>query len=123
MRGSPDPQLAMLTTLSTEDRIPPGHPIRRIRAVVDVVLVELDDVFDGMYAVGGRGCPGARHGSCAHIIEHTFERQALRQGSSRLIGRCATARPRTGRRRVALTVAPRCDRLAAMAVSQVASLP
>jgi transposase len=50
----PDPQLAMLTTLSTEDLIPADHPIRRIRAVVDVVLSELDEVFDQMYAVGGR---------------------------------------------------------------------
>ena len=50
----PDPQLAMLTTLSTEELIPADHPIRRIRAVVDVVLAELDDVFDAMYAAGGR---------------------------------------------------------------------
>jgi transposase len=54
MRGTPDPQLAMLTTLSTEELIPGDHPIRRIRAVVDVVLAELDDVFDAMYAAGGR---------------------------------------------------------------------
>jgi len=54
MRGSPDPQLAMLTTLSTEELIPPDHPIRRIRKVVDAVLADLDGVFDGMYAVGGR---------------------------------------------------------------------
>src|SRR6266699_245056 len=54
MRGGTDPQLAMLTTLSTEELIPPDHPIRRIRVVVDVVLAELDDVFDGMYAAGGR---------------------------------------------------------------------
>ena len=54
MRGTPDPQLAMLTTLSTEDLIPPDHPIRKIRAVVDVVLDEMDDVFDAMYATGGR---------------------------------------------------------------------
>ena len=54
MRGAPDPQLAMLTTLSTEDLIPIDHPIRKIRVVVDVVLGELDDVFDGMYAAGGR---------------------------------------------------------------------
>ena len=43
-----------MTSLSTEDLIPPDHPIRRIRAVVDTVLAELDDVFDGMYAAGGR---------------------------------------------------------------------
>ena len=54
MRGSPDPQLAMLTTLSTEDLIPSDHPIRKIRVVVDVVLGEMDAVFDGMYAAGGR---------------------------------------------------------------------
>ena len=54
MRGSTDPQLAMLTTLSTEDLIPPDHPIRRIRRVVDEVLTELDDTFEAMYAAGGR---------------------------------------------------------------------
>src|SRR4051812_4192387 len=54
MRGAPDPQLAMLTSLSTEDLIPVDDPIRKIRAVVDVVLAELDDVFDEMYAAGGR---------------------------------------------------------------------
>lgn len=54
MRGAPDPQLAMLTTVSTEELIPVDHPIRRIRVVVDAVLAEMDDVFDAMYAVRGR---------------------------------------------------------------------
>src|SRR3954453_16278519 len=54
MRGSSDPQLAMLTSVSTEDLIPPDHPIRKIRVVVDAVLAELDGTCDGMYASGGR---------------------------------------------------------------------
>ena len=54
MRGAPDPQLAMLTTLSTEELIPPDHPIRKIHVVVDAVLDELDAVFEGMYASSGR---------------------------------------------------------------------
>jgi transposase len=54
MRGTPDPQLAMLTTLSPEDLIPADHPIRRIRRVVDAVLADLDDEFDQMYASSGR---------------------------------------------------------------------
>lgn len=54
MRGTPDPQLAMLTTLSTEELIPVDHPIRRIRVVVDAVFAELDDTFDAMYASSGR---------------------------------------------------------------------
>jgi transposase len=54
MRGSTDPQLAMLTTVSTEELVPVDHPIRRIRVVVDAVLAELDPVFDQMYAARGR---------------------------------------------------------------------
>jgi transposase len=54
MRGTPERQLAILTTLSPEDLIPADHPIRRIRRVVDVVLGELDDEFDAMYASSGR---------------------------------------------------------------------
>jgi hypothetical protein len=54
MRGSSDPQLAMLTSLSTEDLIPPEHPIRKNRTVVDAVLAVLDDTIDEMYAAGGR---------------------------------------------------------------------
>jgi transposase len=54
MRGAPDPQLPMFTSLSVEDLIPADHPIRRIRKVVDVVLGELDGTFVAMYAAGGR---------------------------------------------------------------------
>ena len=54
MRGVPGPQLAMLTTLSTEDLVPGDHPVRRIRAVVDAVLDELDGELTAMYATGGR---------------------------------------------------------------------
>jgi transposase len=54
MRGTPDPQLAMLSSLQPGDLIPADHPIRRIRSVVDAVLDELDGEFDVMYAKGGR---------------------------------------------------------------------
>ena len=54
MRGTPESQLSMLSSLSTEDLIPAGHPIRRIKVVVDEVLASMDDVFDGMYALSGR---------------------------------------------------------------------
>ena len=54
MRGAPDYQLAFLSSLGTEDLIPAGHPIRRIRVVVDAVLAELDPVFESMYSATGR---------------------------------------------------------------------
>lgn len=44
----------MLTTLSTEDLIPAGHPIRRIRVVVEDVLAAMDATFAEMYAERGR---------------------------------------------------------------------
>jgi hypothetical protein len=48
MRGKPEQQLAMLTSLSTEDLIPSDHPIRRIRQVVEVVLADLDGELEAM---------------------------------------------------------------------------
>ena len=54
MRGLPERQLSMLSSLSTEDLIPVDHPIRRIRVVVDEVLAGMDAEFDVMYAAAGR---------------------------------------------------------------------
>ena len=54
MRGTPERQLSMLSSLSTEDLIPVDHPIRRIRVVVDTVLAGMDASFEAMYAKSGR---------------------------------------------------------------------
>jgi len=54
VRGLPERQLAMLSSLSAEELIPSDHPIRRIRVVVDAVLAELDGEFEAMYASTGR---------------------------------------------------------------------
>ena len=54
MRGRPERQMAMLTSLSTEDLIPADHPIRRIRTVVDEVLAQLDGELAAMYSRIGR---------------------------------------------------------------------
>ena len=54
MRGTVDDQMAMLSTLSTEDLIGADHPIRRIRATVDAVLEGLDSELDAMYPARGR---------------------------------------------------------------------
>jgi transposase len=54
LRGEPERQMAMLTTLSTEDLIPADHPIRKIRKVVDEVLAALDAEFEAMHSRIGR---------------------------------------------------------------------
>jgi len=63
MRGAPERQMAMLTTLSPEDLIPAEHPIRRIRTVVDEVLASLDGEFEAMYSAIGR--PSVPQSSCS----------------------------------------------------------
>jgi hypothetical protein len=70
MRGNRDPQLAMLTTLSTVDLIPADHPIRKIRVVVDAVLAEFDPVFDRMPAEGNSHPDPAEHQATATNTRH-----------------------------------------------------
>ena len=41
MRGPVERQAKMLMGVTVEDFIPSGHPIRRVRALVDEVLVAL----------------------------------------------------------------------------------
>jgi transposase len=44
----------MFSYLSPEQRVPAGHPLRRIREITDRLLVELSDLFDRMYSTMGR---------------------------------------------------------------------
>ena len=54
MRGESDKQASLFSYVSLEARIPHHHPIRKVRAVVDKALAEMEPEFDGMYAVVGR---------------------------------------------------------------------
>ena len=55
MRGD-DAQLqaGMFSYIALEDRIPPSHPLRAVRRLVDTVLAEMSSEFDELYADGGR---------------------------------------------------------------------
>jgi transposase len=54
MRGADTQQSAMFSYLSPEQRVPAGHPLRRVRKITDRLLVELSDLFDQMYSTMGR---------------------------------------------------------------------
>jgi len=54
MRGADVQQLGMFSYVSVEDRVPKDHPIRKFRMLVDVILAELDEVFESRYAPDGR---------------------------------------------------------------------
>ncbi len=54
MRGEIDPQASMFSYVDLESRIPKGHPIRKIRGIVDEALAELEPAFEEMYSDRGR---------------------------------------------------------------------
>jgi transposase len=54
MRGEDKLQRAMLVVINPEQRIPGGHPLRRIKALADAALKELSPVFNQMYSAVGR---------------------------------------------------------------------
>lgn len=54
MRSPDVQQLGMFSYVSVEERVPSDHPIRKLRALVDSILGELDVVLASRYAEGGR---------------------------------------------------------------------
>ena len=54
MRGQAEPQCALFTYLSLEERVPREHPLRKLRLLVDAVLARLDERLDGVYSTRGR---------------------------------------------------------------------
>ena len=54
MRGNPDFQGAMFSYISLEERVPAAHPLRKLRAVVDALLVTMSSEFEAVYARRGR---------------------------------------------------------------------
>ena len=57
MRGDDPQQAAMFSYLSPEERVPPEHPLRSIRMMVDAVLKEVSPQFDLLYSHSGRPSP------------------------------------------------------------------
>jgi len=54
MRGDDRQPEAMFSYVSAEQRVPPEHPLRAIRALVDDVLRDMSREFDGLYTRVGR---------------------------------------------------------------------
>jgi len=54
MRGEDRRSGQMFSYISTEDRIPKGHPLRQILALANEALKALSPVFDRVYSSEGR---------------------------------------------------------------------
>jgi transposase len=55
MRGTDVDQGGLFSYVSMEQRVPPTHPLRRVRALLDEALDAMSRDFDRVYAEGGRG--------------------------------------------------------------------
>jgi transposase len=54
MRGEDAQTASLFSYVSCEARVPPDHPLRTIRAIVDEALVVLSDSLDALYSSQGR---------------------------------------------------------------------
>jgi len=54
MRGGDERTESLFSYVSCEARVPPGHPLRSMRTVVDEALVALSPDFDRLYSRIGR---------------------------------------------------------------------
>jgi transposase len=54
VRGADDKQGSMFSLVSPEKRVPPDHPLRRIKTMADEILRSLSPTFDAMYSDVGR---------------------------------------------------------------------
>src|ERR1700675_763498 len=54
MRGHDEVQDGMFSYISTEQRVPADHPLRRVRALVDAALQQMSPQFSELYACNGR---------------------------------------------------------------------
>ena len=54
MRGIDKQPRNLFSYIQLEERVPPDHPLRAIRTIVDVALSKMDALFTGMYSETGR---------------------------------------------------------------------
>jgi transposase len=83
MRGPAERQAKTLMGVTTDDFIPADHPIRRVRRIVDELLVALSPQLTAMYARDGRHSVPPEH-----LIKASLPGGALlfRHGNGALVG-------------------------------------
>ena len=84
MRGPVARQAKMLMGVTAEDFIPAGHPIRRVRALVDELLVALSPQLTAMYSPDGRYSVPPEHLLKASLLMALYSIRSERQFCERL---------------------------------------
>ena len=84
MRGNAARQVEMLTAVTPDALIPQGHPIRRIKPMVDRALAQLSPTFVRMYAQNGRASIPPEHLLKAGLLMALYSVRSERQFCERL---------------------------------------
>lgn len=84
MRGIDIQQTKLFHQLSYERVIPPNHPLRHIRRVVDAIFVEMNPLFEQMYADEGRPSIAPERLLRALLVEALYSIRSDRQLVERL---------------------------------------
>ena len=91
MRGSDMRNEALFSYVNLEDRVPAGHPLRKIREIVNTALAALDAAFAVLYAAEGRPSIAPERLLRAALIQILFsirsERQLMEQMQYNLLFR------------------------------------
>jgi len=72
MRGTDETSGSLFSYVDLEERIPPRHPLRKIRQVVNDALVSLDAGFECLYADFGRPSIAPERLTRASLIQIPF---------------------------------------------------
>jgi transposase len=84
MRGDSAEQGEMLLALTPDQLVPPDHPIRRIKPIVERLLGQLSPQFDAMYAARGRPSIPPEHLLKASLLIALYSIRSERQFCERL---------------------------------------
>ena len=84
MRGKAERQAVMLTAITPDALAPQGHPIRRIKPMVDRALAGMSATFDRMYAENGRATIPPERLLKASLLMALFSVRSERQFCERL---------------------------------------
>jgi transposase/IS5 family transposase len=79
MRGADITQEALFSYRTLEERLPPDHPLRQLRKVVDILLTTMDAELDALYAKTGRESIPPERLLRASLIQVLFSIRSERQ--------------------------------------------
>ena len=79
MRGQDVTQSLIFSYRTLAERIPESHPLRKLRAVVDEILLSMDDAFTAAYTRTGRASIAPERLLRASLLQVLFSIRSKRQ--------------------------------------------